>query len=485
MNNFIINGKVHIKYRKYHIFCNKIIYDKNNNKFYGYGKVRVKFNNIKLVSNYFEYCNNNNVPQLKFLGNILLKKNKIKLTAKKINFFVKSKRLQATKNVVFILDKLKLITNKFEYNFLSKKLTYNNQGTIFYKNYIIHSDKGYLFPEKGKIELKNRIKFFDKNQKKYIIQTNILNFFPKKEIISCKPYSLVEKNNNNFFHSKNAFLNIKNKIFLFNDINLRYKNIYLKCKYLFFNKRKNNGFFKKIILNNSKKDYFLYGNNGMFNFNYKNINIFINKKPKIIIKKIKNYIIIINSKYLKTVLNNNNFSIKSTNNKIRIPSKNIVGTCSLLKYQSKENHAQLFNNIIIKKDNDKQIIGDNININLYNKGIKNLIIKNIFFIKKIGNQEFDQIKSNFMIGTFNKNILKKILLDGNVNGIIFIPSFGKEQEKIFNRFSAKKIFLDIENDKIKKIDSFEKINYDFLSFDKNLPKDSIFLPKFNWIDKIK
>ncbi|WP_185873315.1 hypothetical protein [Blattabacterium cuenoti] len=481
LNKFIISGNVHIKYDKYHIFCKKLIYDKSNNKFFGYGKIKVKLNNLKLSSNYVEYYKKNNVSQLKFIGDTLLKYNKIKLISNKINFFIKSKRFQAIKSVLFI-DKLKLITNKFEYNFLSKRLICNNQGTIFYKNYIIHSNKGYFLPEKGKIELKYGIKFIDKNQKKYLIYTKKLDFFTKKEIIIFKSFNLLYRSNKkNFLYSDNVLLNLKKKIFLFKNINLRYKNTYIKCKSLFFNNRINNGSFKKIILNNLKKDYLIYGNNGLFSFNKKNVNVTINNS-KIVINNIKNYTIFIYSKYLKTIFNNNfsNYSIKSFNNKIIVPNQNISAYCYLLKFI--KNNIRLLKNIIIKKDNDKQLFGDDININLINKEIKDITIKNIFFSKKNNSKEFNQIKGDVMVGIFKKNFVKKISISGNVNGIIFLPL---GEEKLLNKFYTKKLLLYIENNKIKNIDFFDKKNYNFLFFknDNNLPKESIFLPEFKWMEK--
>ncbi|WP_223843729.1 OstA-like protein [Blattabacterium cuenoti] len=485
-----LKGNVFIKYDKYHLFCKNAIYYKKNNKFYGYGNVKFQLGNNKIFSKkiYIE----NNFSYFKLSDEVILniEKKKLKLTSDIINYDLKKKSLQAINNVVLIFNKLKLTTNMLEYNLNINKIFYRKNSIIYYNNYVIHSKEGSFFPKKDKVELKNEIKLISND---YTIYTNILEYFFKQNKIIFKNYSVIVQNNkiNNFIYVKEASFFIKKKFFFFEkEFSIYYNEKIIKGEYLFFNQKKKYGFIKNFLLEDLKNKYFLIGGYGKFDFNN---NSLILKKNPIIINISKKNSFIIDSNILKINFKENyEYFIQAFSVKSFFLNESIQGRCHILNYESSNDYIRFNGNPIFWFQNN-QITGESIYIYLLKKNeffLKNIkIIKNAFYIEKINSKEFNQVKSDIITGFFdndenNKNTLKKILFEGNINSIIFIHD--NKEKKLINKSSCKRLSLLLDNEKkISNIYCIEQAYSELIPFNQKTPNKFIFLSNFFWKEKPK
>ncbi len=296
---FVFTGKIHLKYDKYHLFCDKVIYDKKNHKYHGYGNVILASGKNKIISqnivgNFFEF---------QLSGKVVLYHGKTKLTADTINFNLKKKLLQAINNVVLFFDKIKLTTNILEYNFISNQIFYKKNSILYYGDYTIYSKEGYFYIKKKKIELKHEIKLIGKN---YTVYANTLAYLFKQDQIHFHDPAIIVQNTNfdNFIYAKKALFSFRKKIFLFeNYVSIHYNGKIVRGEYLFFDQNKKCGFMRNIFLENTKQKYFFISSEyGKFDLH--SGSLILKENPKII-KISKNNFVFIYSNILKINLKKN------------------------------------------------------------------------------------------------------------------------------------------------------------------------------------
>ncbi|WP_341655519.1 OstA-like protein [Blattabacterium cuenoti] len=483
--DFVLTGNIHLKYDKYHIFCDKVIYDKINNKYHGYGNVKLVSGKNKIISqnivgNFFNF---------QLSGKVVLYHGKTKVTADTINFNLKKKLLQAIKNVVLFFDKIKLTTNMLEYNLISDKIFYKKNSILHYGDYTICSKEGFFYINKKKIELKHEIKLIGKN---YTVYANTLVYIFKQDQIHFYDPAIIVQNTNfdNFIYTKKAVFSFRKKIFLFeNYVSIHYNGKIVRGEYLFFDQNKKCGFIKNISLENPKKKYFFI-NSGYGKFDLHSGSLILEKNPKII-KTSKNNLVFIYSNILKINLKKNEtysiqaFSIKSF---FLNETENIQGTCNSFHYESSNGDMKFYGNPILWFHN-KKITGKTIYIQNNEKNdslINNIkIIKNASYIEKINSEEFNQIEGDMITGFFNKeNFLEKVIIQGNINSIFFL--YSNKEKKIINKSSCEilSIYLD-KSKKIRKIFCEKKAYSELIPIDKKTPKKFLYLSKFNWKEKDK
>ncbi|WP_238785021.1 OstA-like protein [Blattabacterium cuenoti] len=490
--SFILIGNIHIKYNKYHLFCDKAIYYKENNRFYGYGNVQLKSEKNKIISQkiYIE----DHFYHFKLSGRVVLYlyEDKTKLMANVMNYNFRKKLLQAIDNVVLLKNNIKLTTNILEYNFKIKKIHYKGYGVIHYDDYTISSKEGFFLTEKNKAKLIDKIKLVSKN---YIVYSDVLEFFLKKNQINFNHPTIVVQNtnSNNFLYTKKALFLIKKKIFFFNqNISIHYNGKIIRGKYLFFDQKKQNGFIKNVLLEDSKKKYFLMGEYGKFDFKH---DFFILNKNIKIVKRSKENSIFIFSNILKIKkIKNSAFFIQAFTVKSFFLNGKIQGKCNVLNYDSSNNYIQFDGNTIFWYKN-KQLSGNSIFIHFREGNEDSLkyikIIKNAFYIEKINSLYFNQVEGEIMIGFFNKkNFLKKILIQGNTNSIIFLPFPSYKGIKLIHKFFCGTLSLnldDLDNKKIKikKILCTENAQSELIPISPITPKKFFFLSNFVWKEKEK
>ncbi|WP_238785058.1 OstA-like protein [Blattabacterium cuenoti] len=477
---FVLTGNVHLKYDKYHLFCDKIIYYKKYNKFHGCGNIRLEFKKNKIISqnivgNFFDF---------KLSGKVILYQDKIKLTSDIINFNFKKKLFQAINNVVLFLDKIKLTTGVLEYNFTGDRIFYKKNGIIHYGDYTVSSKEGFLYIKNKKIELKRNIKLISQN---YIVYANTLEYLFKQNQVNFHNTVIVvqKKNFDNFIYAQKALFSFQKKIFLFkNYVSIHYDNIIVRGKYLFFDQKKKCGFIQKILLKDSTKKYFLISEYGKFDFD--SGSLILNKNPKVI-KMLKNDSVVIYSNIFKiNVKKNFSYLIQAFSVNIFFLNQLIQGKCDLFNYASSNNYTQFDGNPIFWFYNQK-ITGKTIHVHFQNendgflKYIK--IIKNAFYTEKINSEEFNQVEGNTMTGFFDKkNYLEKVIIQGNVNALFFF--YPDKERKIIHRSFCEilSIYLD-QSKKIIKISCKNEAYSKFIPIDKNTPKEDFYLPQFSWKDQ--
>ncbi|WP_185852163.1 OstA-like protein [Blattabacterium cuenoti] len=477
---FVLTGSVHLKYGKYHLFCDKVRYSKKNNKFHGYGNVRLESGKNKIISqniigNFFDF---------QLSGNVILYQDKIKLTSDIMNYNFKKKLLQAINDVVLYFNKIKLTTNILEYNFILNQIFYKKNSIIYYGDYIICSKEGFFYINRKKIELKYQIKLISKN---YTVYANILEYMLKKEQINFPNTAIIMQNTNsdNFIYTKRAVFSIQKKIFLFkNYVSIHYNGKIVRGEYLFFDQKKKCGFIKNILIEDSKKKCFLISGYGKFDFH--SGSLILKENPKII-KITKTDSVFVISNILKiNVKKNNAYSIQAFSVKSFFLNEDIQGVCDFFNYESSNDYMQFDGNPTFWNKN-QQITGKIIYVYLRDKNyIKYIkIVKNAFYTEKINSEEFNQIEGDIMIGFFNKkNYLEKVIIQGNINSIIFL--YPDSDQKIINRLSCEilSIYLD-QSKKIGKISCAKEARSELIPIHNKIPKDLLYLSKFSWKEKEK
>jgi Organic solvent tolerance protein OstA len=475
---FVLTGNVHIKYNRYHLFCDKIIYNKKNKKFYGHGNVRLESGKNKILSHNIV----GNYTGFQLSGKVLLYQKNIKLTAEIINFNFEKKLFQATQNVVLFFDKIKLTTSILEYNFLLNQIFYKKNSIIHYGDFTISSKEGFFYIKKKKIELKYEIQLINKN---YTVYANTLEYLLKQNQINFHNNVIIVQNINfnNFIYAKKALFSFQKKIFLFKDnISIHYNDQIIKGKYLFFDQKKKYGFIRNIFFENSKN--ILISGYGNFDFHSNSFSLILKNNPTIILK---NNSVFIYSNILKiNIKKNHTYSIQAFSVNSFFLNDSIQGKCAVFNYESSNNYLQLDGNPIFLFQN-QQITGKVIYIYFNNndsvKSVK--IVKNAFYTEKINSKEFNQIAGDMMTGFINKeNILEKIMIEGNVNSIIFFE-LDRDKKIIHKSYcDLLSIYLD-KSKKIRKIFCAKNARSELIPIHKETPNKFFYLSQFNWIEKQK
>ncbi|WP_185871102.1 OstA-like protein [Blattabacterium cuenoti] len=366
-------GKIHLKYNEYHIFCDKAIYYKKINKFYGYGKVKLISKKSKIFSKKIEYISRPS-SILRFSGRSKLYQKNTKLFAHTINFFLKKKLFQAINHVIFYHNNIKLKTNILEYDLKSKKLFYKNGAFINYNKLNIYSKKGIFYENKKKVELKDGVKIFDKN---YIIYSNAIEYSFQKKIINFYTTCIIKKENNknnldssnNFISSKKMSFFLQKKRFIFRE---NYK-IYYNGKvfignFLIFDQKKRQISFNHLSLinkNNKKEKFYLLFKKGFGIFDLNKKFLFLKEEPNIDIKYKKSSVSIHADVIKIYVKKNFSYLIHILSVKNFILNKYIKVKCKLLIFDSSKKKIKLFGNPVILIKNEK-FDGKNFSIDLSN-----------------------------------------------------------------------------------------------------------------------
>ncbi|WP_185873860.1 OstA-like protein [Blattabacterium cuenoti] len=480
-NLLFLIGNVHLIYNNgYHLFCDKVIYDKINNQFYGYGNVLFTINQNKIFSQKIEY--NPNIESIQFSEKVTLFNNNLKLKAHIINFNLKKQLFQAIKNVVIFFKKMKLslYTSILEYDFKLKKFFFKKKNLIQYKNLTIYSQEGSFFPKKKKVILKYKIKLINNN---YIVYTNHIEYLLSLEKINFYSPTVIINNQqlNNFFYFKIGSFFLKKNIFISTkNCSIHYDGIVLKGESFFFNNKKKLFILKKIFLEYLPNGY-LIGDYGILDLH----NGLINLKKNIMIKNKKNSFFIHSDNLQIYFKNYDPFLIKIFPIKSFFFQKNVQIKSDFLIYNKYNNSISFFGNPIFWINN-QQLTGEKINININkNFNFNSLkIIKKAFYIQKINSKEFNQIQGDSMLACFDKkNIFFKIFFIGNVQSIIF-PYY--KQKKLINKSFCEKISIDIkENFQINNV-FLEKVKSELFIQKTNIIDNNIFfLPNFLWKEKNK
>ncbi|WP_238784201.1 OstA-like protein [Blattabacterium cuenoti] len=483
---FVLTGNVHLKYDEYHLFCDKIIYYKINNKFYGYGNVRLVSIKNKIISQNIV----GNIFDFQLSGKVVLYQKKIKLTADIIHYNFKKKSIQAINNVILFFNKIKLTTNILEYNLILNQIFYNKKSIIHYRDYTICSEEGFFYIKKKKIELKHKIKLISKI---YTVYANTLEYLFEQDKIHFHNTVIIVQNTNfdNFIYAKKAQFLVKKSFFLFkNYVSIHYNGQIVKGEYLFFDYKKKHGFIKNILLEYSNKKYFLMSGYGKFDLNFGFL--ILKKNPKII-QISKNDSIFICSNILKIKIGKNyKYSIQaySVNVKCFFLNETIQGKCEYFNFDSSNDYMQFNGNPIFWFQN-KQITGKIIYIHFRKKNNNLLkcikIFQNASYIEKINSKEFNHIEGDIMTGFFNEeNDLEKVMIEGNINSIIFI--YPDQEKKIIHKLSCNtlSIYLD-KSKKIRKFSYAKEVRSELIPIHKETPNEFLYLSKFSWkkIDKPK
>lgn len=429
-----LKGNIIFIHKNYKIKCKYVKYYNLINKFIGEGDVKITYlsNKIKLYSKYIEYDINKN--SYKVYGNPIIYTKKSILTGKNIIYNDNIKLFKFFGNSCFINNKIRLISDKIEYNAINFTIYYKNGGNIYINNNIFFSENAiYSFLDEKiflkKIYLTNKKNTFISEKIIYYVNNNRINFLGKTLIVKNINYK-------NFFYIENGMYYINENItILKNNYNIfiYFNNKIIKANYIFFDSKNDNFYLKEDIwleiLN--KKQYFIGGYGEIKN------NLLIISSNPLLTKIINNSILLISSDFLiykkKIYYILYAYNCNTYLNKIKISS-------NYMKYD--KNYIEYNNNAKIYFDSKNQIIANFIRVIFNTQNILNSIkIKNnaLLFNKvyKIGNFNFNYILSSIINIYFYKNKIKKIFLNKSVKTLSY-NFFKLKNKKIFSNIDIKK-----------------------------------------------
>ncbi len=327
--------------------------------------------------------------------------------------------------------------------------------------------------------------------KKYTVYSNTMEYlFQKNKINFPSPTIIIENNNkNNFIYTKEGSFLSKEEIFLSKKYcRIHYNGKIVAGDYLFFDHKKKYGFIKNVFLEEKEK-FYVIGGHGYFDF-FSGL-ISLKDHPVSVIKISVDNSIFLYSDAIKIYFKNNSaYLIKVFSVKGFFLNENIQGKSDYLIYNKLDNSIHFYGNPVFWINN-QQFSGDFIFIHLKKDFLLDFfkIFKNAFYIKKINSNEFNQIQGEVMIGTFHsKNILSKILIQGNVKSIFFPYLFQDKGnlKKIINKSSCGMIYVYLEKGKkIKKISCINNVNSELFFLQKINDEGLFFLPNFSWKEKEK
>lgn len=482
INNNISFNKNYYKKRKINIKNNlfkKIIIDKN-----------IYYN--KIISNIFKnkknYTTTSQTKFSYFMENInqynkeIFNKKKNILNKKDLTY---NRNLSYDDNYFQLKYNIKNIKpNKLDILcHYKKRYIFSNNGIFknIYKNKFINNNKTKFV----KIENKNNKYSVYTNDNKIILDRNTKNIYEQKNSVKLKKITYNSSTLKNILFNKYSSkkININNlpyyikkydKIFNMKDNNLKLNKIsskeISKLKKILINKdfNKKIKLFNNLSYKNNKNTSFKNTNNAQNYYNTKKINykqILLNTKiyndiKKIKQKKIRDYNQFQSYPYIKrnsrcpiTNIDYKNKGFIFINNSIYINTiNNVVQINKISVYKV---FSEIYNkNFGIIKNQNKKILNSFKNIafmqNISRRKIKN--INNYNILKKENNYQIynEKIKKQLLNNNFYRTILVKKNEKFNINSIVGGNIYNTIKGSLLEGKQNKKIFLQIDNEKIKK-----------------------------------
>lgn len=137
-------------------------------------------------------------------------------------------------------------------------------------------------------------------------------------------------------------------------------------------------------------------------------------------------------------------------NRVKFYTKDFQGKCDSLVYQERDSLMQLFGRPVIW-NNENQLTGDSIRIQMANEEMRTLILRNAGFIASIEDSlHFNQIKGKHITGHFVSGKLKTIEVQGNGQSVYF----PKDESGAYigvNKADCSNILIQIDSSKVRSI----------------------------------
>ena len=458
--------------------------DKNQNEIPGAivftGNVQVEHNGVRINCNKaYHYTDEDYV---KAFGNVSLNQgDTIVMNSRYAEYNGKTQFAFATGNVNLRSPDSNLTTDTIYFDRSIQQAYYKSWGTITNKENTLKSKSGRYFLNSKKYVFKTAVTVVNPQ---VTIKTNNLDFYDNSgHAYVYGPSTITSKEN--VINTTKGFYDTKNDIGkLLDKSNIVYNNRKVEGDIINYDRKKN---FAKATNNVRITDTI---NNmiatGHYAEVYRNVggtkkdSMFITKKAliKTLVEKDTMYL---HGKKILVTGPIDNRTTRAYNN-VRFFKKDMSGKCDSIHSNNKTQLTKLIGKPVIW-NNDNQMTGDEIHLVGNNKTEKLdslKILNNAFLIQKdtLGEDNYNQVKGQFLYGKFRDNKLYEVDLIKNTEKIYFMYNDKNEMVGIDKGVSSS-INMQLEDNKILELTSFKQILSDTYP-DKDFPKNARRLRGFVW-----
>ena len=461
--------------------------DKNQNEIPGAivftGNVQVQHNGVLINCNKaYHYTDEDYV---KAFGNVSLNQgDTIVMNSRYAEYNGKTQFAFATGNVNLRSPDSNLTTDTIYFDRSIQQAYYKSWGTITNKENTLKSKSGRYFLNSKKYVFKTAVTVVNPQ---VTIKTNNLDFYDNSgHAYVYGPSTITSKEN--VINTTKGFYDTKNDVGkLLDKSNIVYNNRKVEGDIINYDRKKN---FAKATNNVKITDTI---NNMIATGHYAEVfrnvggtkkdSMFITKKAliKTLVEKDTMYL---HGKKILVTGPIEDRTIRAFNN-VRFFKTDMSGKCDSIHSIHSNNKTQL-TKLIGKPviwNNDNQMTGDEIHLVGNNKTEKLdslKILNNAFLIQKdtIDEDNYNQVKGQFLYGKFRENKLYEVDLIKNTEKIYFMYNDANEMVGIDKGVSSS-INMQLEDNKIIELTSFKKIESDTYP-DKDFPKNARRLRGFVW-----
>ena len=458
--------------------------DKNQNEIPGAiiftGNVQVEHKGVKINCNKaYHYTDEDYV---KAFGNVSLNQgDTIVMNSRYAEYNGKTQFAFATGDVNLRSPDSNLTTDTIYFDRSIQQAYYKSWGTIVNKDNTLKSKSGRYFLNSKKYVFKTAVTVVNP---KVTIKTNNLDFYDNSgHAYVYGPSTITSKEN--VINTSKGFYDTKNDVGrLLDKSNIIYNNRKVEGDIINYDRKKN---FAKATNNVKITDTInKMIATGHYAEVYRNIggtkkdSMFITKKAliKTLVEKDTMYL---HGKKILITGTPENRTTRAYNN-VRFFKTDMSGKCDSIHANNKEELTKLIGRPVIW-NSDNQMTGDEIHLVGNNKTEKLdslKILNNAFLIQKdtIGEDNYNQVKGQFLYGKFRENKLYEVDLVKNTEKIYFMYNDANEMVGI-DKGASSSINMQLEDNKIVELTSFKKIESDTYP-DKDFPKNARRLRGFVW-----
>ncbi|NHM01357.1 OstA-like protein [Flavobacterium difficile] len=444
------------------------------------GNVQVQHNGVLINCNKaYHYTDED---YIKAFGNVQLNQgDTIVMNSRYAEYDGKTLQAFATGNVNLRSPDSNLTTDTIHFNRKTQEAYYTSWGTIINKENTLRSKSGRYYLNSKKYSFKTAVTVVNPQ---VTIKTNNLDFYDNSgHAYVYGPSTITSKEN--VINTTKGFYDTKNDVGkLLNKSNIVYNNRKVEGDIINYDRKKN---FAKATNNVKITDTI---NNMIATGHYAEVfrNIGGTKKDSMFITKkalvktlVEKDTMFLHGKKILVTGPQEDRTIRAFNN-VRFFKTDMSGKCDSIHSNNKTQLTKLIGRPVIW-NNDNQMTGDEIHLVGNNKTEKLdslKILNNAFLIQKdtIGEDNFNQVKGQFLYGKFRDNKLYEVDLIKNTEKIYFMYNDDNELVGI-DKGASSSINMQLEDNKIIELTSFNKTESDTYP-DEDFPKNSRRFRGFVW-----
>lgn len=468
--------------------CDSATYYKEKNRFHGQGNVKMHSENRRLHSRFIEYDGNTSIS--KAYGNPVVYEGNTKLIADTLIYNTQTKRSQAVGKAILVDGKTRLVTELLEYDGNTCQAYYNTGGTIYDGKNMLFSQKAIYFSTEKRARFTKKVRLVNKEQ---TLHTTYADYHIKHKRIDFSGPTVIEKNENpkDFIYTENGSYYTEKKISHTHTppSSIHNNGKILKADSLYFDHVKGYGSgTKNVWLEDPEKKRYLTGGHIEV---YQNPDSAILTDRPVAIKILKNDKLYIHADTLTAVQQPDTTYIIQASPFAKIFKTDMQGKCDSIIYKEASGLIEFHTEPILWTQGN-QLTGDTIYAYIDQK--KEIldsvdIIENAFSVNKpesLNEKEFNQMKGRKMVGLFENNQMKKLIVKGNAQSLFYAYDEDEKTRKKkrigINKSNCGIIETHVNQRKIEKI-SCQGGAQSELSPESKIPEEQRFLPQFLWREK--